>query len=766
MMSERKFSWLVWLLTVAVFTGQAGFLHAAKQLSGKEIYQKQCVKCHGKVGEGVKNKYDEPLVGDWSPEKLARVIAKTMPDDKPGSCVGPDADAVAKYIYETFYSRQARARVNPARVELVHLTNPQYVNTVADLLRRVSNADTRPMSEQRGLKATYFRTRGMGDRAFDRTDREINFDFGADTPDKEKMTKAEEFSIRWEGSLIAEETGDYEFILKTPNGARLWLNNREDPVIDAWVASGQTEQRCTVRLIGGRSYPLVVAMFKFKDKTASINLQWIPPHGAQQTIPARNLYPESVPTTFIVTTPFPADDRSVGYERGVAVSKAWDEATTQAALETAGFVAKNLDRLTRSKQTDADRKAKVEAFCADFVEGAFRQPLTDEVKRAYVTQHFQGSDDLEKSVKRVVMLALKSPRFLYLGLDNDAPNAYTTATRLSYALWDSMPDRTLMQLAAQGKLNTPEQVSQQAQRMIADTRARAKVQGFLVQWLQLGQIDDLGKDEKLYPGFTPEIIADLRTSLNLFLEDVIWKGNSDYRQLLLADNLYVNQRLAKFYGIQTDAAADFVKVKLDPKQRAGVVTHPYVLAAFSYQKSSSPIHRGVFLTRSVIGRALKPPAVAVAFKDADFDPKMSMREKVSALTKADNCQTCHAVINPLGFTLELYDAVGRFRTTENGRAIDANSDYVTDEGDTIKLKGARDLAEFAAASEHAQSRFVEQLFHQLVKQPMMAYGPELMGQLRQSFVASGYNVQKLLVEIATVSALHQPDKTQLAKKKS
>lgn len=767
MIAAKKTKWSTWLLVAFMMAYQTVDLFAAKQLSGKDIYQKQCVKCHGKVGEGVKGKYDEPLVGDWSPEKLSRVIAKTMPDDKPGSCVGPDADAVAKYVYETFYSRQARARLNPARVELVHLTNPQYLNTVADLIRRVTNADSRPLGEQRGLRATYFKSRGMGDKAFDRIDREVNFDFGTETPDKEKMPKTEEFAIRWDGSLIAEETGDYEFILKTPNGARLWINshNREEATIDAWVASSQTEHRCTVKLIGGRVYPLSLSVFKFKDKTASVNLQWKAPHGALQTIPARNLYPESVPPTLVLNTPFPADDRSIGYERGVAMSKAWDEATTQAAMETAAFVAKNIDRYTRTKATDKDRKTKVEAFCADFVEGAFRQPLTEEMKRLYVTQHFHGSEDIEKSVKRVVILALKSPYFLYLGLDNDTPNAYTTATRLSYALWDSMPDRPMMQLTAQGKLNSKEDVAQQAQRMLVDSRAKAKVQGFMLQWLQLGHIEDVSKDDKIYPGFTPEIIADLRTSLYLFLDDVVWKGNSDYRQFLLSDSFFANERLAKFYGLDAAANNDFVKVKLDTKQRAGVVTHPYILAAFSYQKLPSPIHRGVFLTRSVIGRALKPPAAAVAFKDADFDPKMSMREKVSALTKGETCQTCHAVINPLGFTLENFDAVGRYRTMDNGRTIDAVSDYMTDEGDIITFKSARQLAEFAANSDHAKNRFVEQLFHHLIKQPIMAYGPDMMGTLSQTFAASGCNVQKLLVEIATVSALHQPDKILTAKKK-
>ena len=228
---------------------------------------------------------------------------------------------------------------------------------------------------------------------------------------------------------------------------------------------------------------------------------------------------------------------------------------------------------------------------------------------------------------------------------------------------------------------------------------------------------------------------------------------------MLADYLYVNDRLAKFYGVNTAATNDFVKVALGSRERSGVVTHPYLLAAFSYQKSTSPIHRGVFLTRNIVGRVLKPPPMAVAFKDADFAPQLTMREKVAELTRPQACQSCHSVINPLGFSLEQYDAVGRFRTQENGRPIDAVGNYTTDEGETLRFQGARDLAEFAVGSEHAQNAFIEQLFHQVVKQPLLAYGPEAMSQLRQSFVASELSLPKLLLDIACLSALHGLEKS-------
>ena len=131
---------------------------------------------------------------------------------------------------------------------------------------------------------------------------------------------------------------------------------------------------------------------------------------------------------------------------------------------------------------------------------------------------------------------------------------------------------------------------------------------------------------------------------------------------------------------------------------------------------------------------------------------------MAQLTRSQACQTCHSVINPLGFSLEHYDAVGRFRTSEGERPIDAISDYTTDDGETIRLTGARDLAQYAAGSEQAQNAFIEQLFNQIVKQPMLAYGPHVLNHLRKSFIESGFNVKKLLIEVATISALRGIEK--------
>ncbi len=773
---SRPYAWTLLALVLSHWRLDA----AERHLAGREIFRQECAKCHGRNGEGVKGKYDGPLQGERSLEKLARYIERNMPDDNPGKCVGEDAKAVARYIYETFYSREARLRSNkPPRVELVRLTNLQYLNSAADLIKEFTGKDG-PLTEERGLQATYYNSKDFaGDKkAIERVDRQVDFDFADGAPD-EKLKGTNGFSMQWRGSLGTDETGEYEFIVKTPNGARLWVNDTIEPVIDAWVASGQvSEHKATLRLIGGRVYPLKLNYFKFKEKTAAISLQWKPPHGAQQPIPVRNLSPSSTAPTLVIATPFPPDDSSLGYERGVSVSKAWDEATTSGAIEIANYVANNLDRLAGSKPEETNRITKIEAFCNRFVTAAFHRPLTEEQRRVFITAQLkkreiksqsapakdQKNPSVEDAVKRVVLLTLKSPRFLYVGLSDAKPDDYEAAARLSYGLWDSLPDEDLRRVAAQGALHTREQVEREARRMLGDARARAKMQGFFHHWLQMDRVENLSKDDKLFPGFTADIIADLRTSLNLFLEDTMWGGSidragakvegaSDYRTLLLADYLFLNNRLAAFYGLSTNATDDFVKVRLKPKERSGVLTHPYLLAAFSYQKLTSPIHRGVFLTRNIVGRSLKPPPMAMTFKDADFAPNLTMRQKVAELTRPQNCQSCHSVINPLGFSLEQYDAVGRFRTSENDQPVDAASDYLTDEGQTIRFAGAGDVAEFAIGSPQAQSAFIQQLFHHVVKQPLLAYGANTMSRLRESFVASDFNMQKLMVEIVKLSAL-------------
>jgi cytochrome c553 len=755
-------------LSRAVLLGLLLFLtacpFAAAGRSGEQIYRKQCASCHGASGEGSAENYPQPLTGPRSVAQLARYIAKRMPEDAPGTCVGEDADRVAAYIHETFYSPAAQARNKPPRLELSRLTVRQLRNAAADLVGSF-RSQPRPDGRQ-GLRAEYSGARRFrrGKPALERIDPTVQFDFGTASPVKDIDPHA--FSIRWQGSLLAPETGEYEFTVRTDHATRLWLNDPKRPLIDAWVKSGKdTEHRGSIFLLGGRAYPLRLEFSKAKQGVddsknekkrpsapAMIALEWKLPQRPAEVVPARNLLPVSFPESFVLTTAFPPDDRSMGYERGTSISRAWEQATTDAAIETAGYVAAHVNELAGTRDGAPDRDRAVRDFCRRFVERAFRRPLTDEQKRIFIDRQLERGPDLDTGVKRMVLLALKSPRFLYREVGS-GPDAYDTAARLSFALWDSPPDPELLEAARTGKLATHEQVEHQAERMLADLRARAKLHDFFLRWLKVEQVPDLAKDPKQLPGFDAAVALDLRTSLELFLEDVLTSEAADFRRLLLDESVYLNGRLAKLYGANLPADAPFHKVSLDPGKRAGILSHPYLLATFAYTASSSPIHRGVFLARNVLGQTLRPPPEAFTPFPADLHPSLTTRERVALQTKPQACASCHGMINPLGFTLESFDAIGRFRDRERGRPVDSTGSYLTRTGEKVTFSGVRPLASFLASSPETHDAFVQQMFHYLIKQPIRAFGPYALADLRQSFVAKQFNVRKLVVEIAATAAL-------------
>ena len=728
----------------------------AEEPTGAQVYEQKCAACHGDRGQGTPD-YPTPLLGDRGVGDLADVITKTMPEGSPEDCVGDEAKRVAAYVHETFYSELAQARNAPARVELARLTVRQYQNAVADLVGgfgQQAKDDGEP-----GLRAKYGKGSRMVNRqgVFDRVDPKIDFDWGEDGPDKEKLG-SEEVAIDWAGALFAPETGNYEFAIESTCGVRLRVNTsgRDKPLIDGAVRSGDVPLRETIRLIGGRSYPISLDMQKSKrDKTAAVKLKWTPPGGVEEVIPGRFFTTADVPPVLVLDTPFPPDDRSTGYERGTRVSKAWDEATTYAALEVAVAIDDRLRDLTGIKNDDPEREKKLKDFLGRFVERAFRRPLTDDEKQFFIENQFAaagGNSDL--ALKRVVILALKSPRFLYreVGVPQNK-NGYEVASRLSFTLWDSIPDKELLAAAARGELDTRDRVARQAERMIASPRAKAKLRDFLHGWLQLSRFHDLAKNAELFPEFDQAIVADLRTSLDLFLDDVLWGDNPDFRRLLTEDTLYLNGRLAKFYGADLPADAEFQVVKLNPGERAGVLTHPYLMTGFSYFDTTSPIHRGVFLARSLLGRSLKPPPMAVSPVAPDLHPSLTTRERTLLQTSPDACATCHNLINPLGFSLERFDAVGRLRTEEKTKPIDAAGGYRTRDDAVVNFTGGSELGGFLASSDEVRDAFVSQLFQYAVKQPIRAYGENTTADLRKRFAEEGCNVRRLLVNIAVTAAL-------------
>ncbi|MDB5386009.1 MAG: cytochrome c [Planctomycetaceae bacterium] len=749
-----------------------GFLIAADaSATGEQIFQQRCARCHGARGEGTAAHYAEPLTGDRSLTELAEFISKSMPPDAKQKCTENESRLVAAFIFDEFYSKTATSAFAPPRLALNHLTTRQYRNAVADLMASF-RGEAGPWGDQRGLEGSYASVlpNGDGKHIMSRLDPEIRFDFGKGSPDPEKI-EPREFAISWKGSLLAPVSGEYEFILRSENSVSLWVNDRVQPLIDGWVKSGDVkEYHATVRLLGGRRYPVLLnftkkgqgvmkpADQKAKEQIApaAITLSWIPPGRSEQVIPKEFFSPQHYPESYYVETPFPPDDRSTGFERGTSISKEWDQATTHGALEVADYVVLRLRDLSGGAEPGPDYEQRLREFCRQFAERAFRGPLTAKQKELYVDRPFEGATDLEVAVQKVVLMALKSPRFLYHGIGAQNKNGYRAAARLSFALWDAPPDSVLVAAAAAGNLTNREQIAAHAERLSKDPRFRFKFREFLLQWMKLDQVRDLNKAADQFPGFDVATARDLRLSFELLLDQVIASDNCDFRQLFLTNQIELNGRLSKVYGGNLPPDAPFQRVAIETEHCAGILTHPYLMSVFADATTTSPIRRGVFLARGVFGRALLPPPDAFVPLAPALHPNLNTRERAALQTKETSCQTCHAMINPLGFALENFDAIGRYRTEEVARPIDATGEYTTRKGVQVKFKGARDLAAYVAQSEEAHSAFVEKMFHYAVQQPVRALGTETSPRLKQAFRDSQFNMRKLLMEIGIESALAPP----------
>ena len=402
--------------------------------------------------------------------------------------------------------------------------------------------------------------------------------------------------------MLAPETGEYEFVVRTEHAARLWVNDPDRPLIDAWVKSGNdTEFRGTHLPARRPGVPAAAGVLQGQAGRGRLEEE---PRSRRRRSPRRSrccgscrtgaaeVDPGAAPVAGAARrrrssspTPFPPDDRSLGWERGTTVSKEWDQATTDAALETAGYVAgRSCDELAgdpRRAPPDRDREAPRRS-AATFAERAFRRPLTDDQKRLYVDRQFAAATDPEVAVKRVVLLVLKSPRFLYREVGG-GPDAYDVASRLSFGLWDSLPDEELLDAAAAGKLAHP-RAGGEAGRADAGRPAGEGQAPRVPAHLAEGRPrPGPGEGRRSgSPASTRPSPPTCGRRSNCSSTTCVWAETSDFRKLLLADELYLNGRLAKFYGADLPADAPFQKVKLDAGKRAGVLTHPYLLAAFAY----------------------------------------------------------------------------------------------------------------------------------------------------------------------------------------
>jgi mono/diheme cytochrome c family protein len=333
------------------------------------------------------------------------------------------------------------------------------------------------------------------------------------------------------------------------------------------------------------------------------------------------------------------------------------------------------------------------AILERFATRAYRRPVTPaELDRllGIVQMALSDGERFERAIQFAVQAVLVSPNFLFrVELDNrprgNAPagpgkgprvepvGEYEIASRLSYFLWSSMPDDELFRLAAQGKLRSPEVLAAQVSRMLDDPRARALVDNFGGQWLQIRNLRSLSPDRERYPAFEESLREAMFRETELFLAEVFREDRS-ILDLIDADFTYLNERLARHYGITGVTGPEFRRVRLSGPERGGLLTHASVLTATSNPNRTSPVKRGRWVLEQILGAPPPPPPPEVKplKDDRAVETAMTMRRRMEQHRAQPSCAVCHNRLDPLGFGMENYDGVGAWRDKEAGVQIDSS----------------------------------------------------------------------------------------------
>jgi hypothetical protein len=439
------------------------------------------------------------------------------------------------------------------------------------------------------------------------------------------------------------------------------------------------------------------------------------------------------------------------------------------AHDLAGKTASNAADLAKLSPCDVaalGEDACAEQFVSGFGSKAFRRPLetTEHAALLGVYKAVRPSSSYVDALAAVIETVLQLPQFLYrveLGTAASIPTlarptSYEMASRLSYLLWGSMPDSLLLDAAKADQLATKEQVLTQAQRMLDDARAREVVRFFHDTLYGINGVDGLQRDASFFPTYTPRLAALFRQETEQYLDSIVWDGAGDFGSIFTGNYTFVNETLAKFYGISGVVGDAFQRVNLDPMKRAGILTQASILTTTTPGSHNNPVVRGKFIYTKILCGQVPDPPVGLMVKEPEADPTRTTRERFMAHRTNPSCAACHQKLDSIGFGLEHYDGVGLWQDLDNGKPID-DSGSVPDGDAAGDFKGAVALGQRIAGSQDARNCYVAQWLN-------FAYGRlEQSGdacthqQLTEAFKSSNGNVKQLLLALTQTDAfLYRP----------
>ena len=459
----------------------------------------------------------------------------------------------------------------------------------------------------------------------------------------------------------------------------------------------------------------------------------------------------------IGSTEFGNDARSLDFSRLLM------EQYFIAAQDMAGRASSDPATLSRVLGCDAavvGEDACAATFVESFGQRAYRRPLAVEEKQRLLAVYgaVRPAGDFPQAVAAVLQTMLQAPQFLYrveLGaVVPDRPGVvkldhFEVASRLSYLLWGTMPDEALFAAAGAQRLGSKAEVLAEATRMIADTKARELTGYFHQLAFKTGGIKTVSKDAAAFPSWQPGLGGLLAQETTRFLDYAVWEGAGTLTELLTAPYTFMNQDLARFYGVTGPAGAAFERVDLDAARASGFLTQAGPLALLSSGTLTNPVRRGYFVRSDLLCDAPPPPPPDLMVVPPEPLPGQTTRESFAQHSSDGSCAGCHQLLDPLGFAFEGFDAVGLPRALEQGKPVDTSGQLINTDVDG-PFVGAADLLQRVASSKNARSCYVKHWYEFGYGRGIGAEDECALSTLDAEFTRLGLRVPDLMLALTQI----------------
>lgn len=472
---------------------------------------------------------------------------------------------------------------------------------------------------------------------------------------------------------------------------------------------------------------------------------------------------------------FPKEDFIRGFKNqleGQGISPLQAEAYGKAAerLAYAAFRGGDQQGLIPGKPTAATDAVTAEKFVQQFGLKALRRPLSDAEAKLYLglfLREAQRTDDFLGGAKMVVEAMLQSPHFLFrVERGRGGPyEQYEIASRLSYFLWDTMPNDELLRAAERGEFATAAQIEAHARRMLADPQAKGALNEFVAQWLRFDDVLGASRDRRRYGEFNTVLAGAMVEETRRLFNHLVWV-DKNFMEFFTANYTFINSDLARLYGLP-EPAEEYARVSYPEKSgRAGVLGHGSFLVATSNPSETSPTSRGLFVRNQFLGHEVPapPPGVNTSLPELSVDTPMTNRQRLAVHLNSESCASCHRLIDPIGLGFEQYNPIGAFeekmsirtgfsrgRSSESAKTVELlvdtsahvqgmpNSDFTT----------PKELGKILAGSKTAQRCIVKQVFRYAFGREETEHDQPVIDGVLEKFQTSGFRFQELIVGMVT-----------------